>query len=120
MKFYLLLLVFASYLVANPLQEAIDTATPYSTLKLPSGTYKGNITVNKPLTIIGKGKDIVIRGSGNGSVITITSSHVSIKNLIISGSGERMDRIDSGISIKKAKQCEISNCKILDCLYGID
>jgi len=120
MKFYLLLLIFASYLVANPLQEAIDTATPYSTLKLPSGTYKGNITVNKPLTIIGKGKDVVIRGSGNGSVITITSSHVNIKNLTISSSGSRMDRIDAGISIKKAKQCEISSCKIIDCLYGID
>jgi len=120
MKFYLLLLIFISYLQASPLQEAIDTATPYSTLKLPAGTYKGNITVNKPLTIIGIEKDVIIQGSGNGSVITITSSHVSIKNLTIIGSGSRMDRIDSGISVKKATNCEINNCKIIDCLYGID
>ena len=120
MKFYLLLLIFISYLQANPLQKAIDTATPCSTLKLPAGTYKGNITVNKPLTIIGKEKGVIIQGSGDGSVITITSSHVSIKNLTIRGSGSRMDRIDSGISVKKAKNCEINSCKIIDCLYGID
>lgn len=120
MKFYSLLLVFISHLFANPLQEAIDTATPYSTLKLPSGTYRGNITINKPLTVIAKEQGVFIQGSGNGSVITITSSHVTLKNLTISGSGSRMDTIDSGISIEKAKNCEINSCKIIDCLYGID
>ena len=120
MKFILILLIFISYLQANPLQDAINNATPYSTLKLSSGTYKGNITINKPLTIIAKDKDVVILGSGEGSVITITSSNVKLKNLTISGSGDRMDRIDSGISIKNAKQCEVNGCKIIDSLYGID
>ena len=120
MKFFLLLLVFISYIEANSLQEAIDTATPYSTLKLPPGTYKGNITVNKPLTIIGKDKDVIIQGSSEGTVITITSSNVTLNNLIITGSGSRMDRIDSAISIKNAKQCEVNSCKIIDSLYGID
>jgi len=120
MKFYLLLLVFISHLFANPLQEAIDSASPYSTLKLPSGIYIGNITIGKPLTIIGKNKDVTIQGSGVGSVITITSSHVTLKNLTITGSGSRMDRIDSAISIKNATQCEVNNCKIINSLYGID
>ena len=120
MKFYILLLIFISHLEANPLQDAIDTATPYSTLKLPSGIYRGNITVNKPLTIIGKDNDVIIEGSGIGSVITITSSNVTLKNLTITGSGNRMDRIDSGISMKNIKQCEVNGCKIIDSLYGID
>ena len=120
MKSVLILLIFISCLEANPLQKAIDSATPYSTLKLPSGTYTGNITVDKPLTILGKDKDVIIQGSGTGSVITITSSNVILKNLTISGSGNRMDRIDAGISIKKATECEINNCKIIDSLYGID
>ena len=120
MKFFLLLLIFISCLEANPLQDAIDTATPYSILKLPSGTYRGNITIHKPLTIIGKDEDAVVEGSGIGSVITITSSNVTLKNLTISGSGNRMDRIDSGITIKNANQCEVNGCKIIDSLYGID
>ena len=120
MKFYLLLLIFISHSFANPLQEAINTAAPYSTLKLPSGTYKGNILINKPLTIIGKDKDVIIQGSSDGSVITITSSNVILKNLTITGSGSRMDKIDSAITIRKAKECEINSCKLLDSLYGID
>ena len=120
MKFYLLLLIFIFHLEANPLQEAINTATPYSTLKLSSGTYTGNITIDKPLTIIGKESDVIIKGSGIDSVITITSSHVTLKNLTISGSGSRMDRIDSALSMKNVKQCEVNGCKIIDSLYGID
>lgn len=120
MKFYLLLLIFSSFLFANPLQNAIDNATPYSTLKLPSGTYLGNIIINKPLNIIGKDNDVIIQGSGNGSVVTITSSNVTLKNLTITGSGSRMDRIDSGIAMKKSKHCVINSCKILNSLYGID
>ena len=43
-----------------------------------------------------------------------------LKNLTITGSGKRMDKLDSAISIKKAEKCEINSCKILDSLYGID
>ena len=120
MKSFLLLLISVSYLFANPLQQAIDNASPYSTLKLLSRIYTGNITIDKPLTIIGKENGVVIQGSGEGSVITITSSHVTLKNLTINGSGSRMDKIDAGIAIKNAKKCEINHCKIVDCLYGID
>ena len=63
MKFISILLIFISCLFANPLQEAINSATPYSTLKLPSGTYIGNITINKPLTIISKDDNAVIQGT---------------------------------------------------------
>ena len=120
MKLYILLLIFTSHLFANSLQEAINSVPPYSTLKLPSGTYQGNITINKPLTIIGKDNGVIIEGSAIGSVITITSSNVILKNLTISGSGSRMDKIDSAIAIKNAVQCEVNGCKIIDCLYGID
>lgn len=120
MKLLLLLVFFISHLFANPLQDAINNAAPYSILKLPSGTYSGNITINKPLSIIGKESDAIIQGTGEESVITITSSNVTLKNLTITNSGSRMDRIDSAISIKNAKHCVINSCKILNSLYGID
>ena len=120
MRFFLLLLLFISSSLANPLQEAIDNASPYSTLKLSAGSYFGNIKIDKPITIIGKDDNVIIKGDGVGSVISINSSFVILKNLTITGSGDKMENLDSAISIKKAKKCEISSCKILDSLYGID
>ncbi len=120
MKFFILLFIFIPYLFAITLQEAINNAKAYSTIKLSSGTYTGNILIDKPLTILSYDDNVIIDGDGVGSVITITSSDVIIKNIIIQNSGDRMDKIDSGISIKKALHVEIDNCKIQDSLYGID
>jgi nitrous oxidase accessory protein len=106
--------------MSGVLQDAIDKASPYSTLKLPSGIYVGNVIIKKPLTIIGTASDVIIQGSGEGTIISIKSSYVVLKNLIIEHSGSRMDCIDAGIRIQKARNCEIISCKILDSLYGID
>lgn len=105
---------------ANPLQDAIDNAPEGSIIKLPAGVYKGNIKIDKPLTIIGKEKGVVIDGEGSGTVITIKGSFVTLKNLKIIGSGDRHENLDAGIKISDGKQCEISHCFIDDCLFGID
>ncbi|PHQ64958.1 MAG: nitrous oxidase accessory protein [Sulfurimonas sp.] len=120
MKKLLLLILFISALDANILQETIDKAPFGATLKLPAGIYKGNIVINKPLTIVGNDKDVIIDGGGVGKVITINSSNVTLKNLTIRNSGKKMYQLDSAIFINKSKNSEISNCKILNSLYGID
>ena len=107
-------------LVASVLQDAIDKAPSGSILKLPAGVYKGNIVINKPITIVGKEKGVIIDGEGNGTVISIKGSFVTLKNLTIVGSGERHDRLDAAIKMAEGKQCEISHCTIKDCLFGID
>ncbi|NPA58991.1 MAG: nitrous oxide reductase family maturation protein NosD [Epsilonproteobacteria bacterium] len=119
MKFLVFICIFISSAFSNSLQDAIDNAPPYSSIKLSEGIYVGNIFINKPLTIIGK-KDTTIKGSQNGSVITINSSNVTLKYLTITKSGSRMDRLDAGISIKNAKNLKILGCKLIDNLYGID
>jgi nitrous oxidase accessory protein len=120
MKFALLLFSLASLLLSNALQDTIDTAKPYSTLRLSSGIYKGNISINKPLNIVAKEPNVVIEGNGDANVVTVRSSYVTLKNLTIRGSGERMDRLDAAISITKAKHIEVIGCRLLDTLYGID
>ena len=119
-KTFFLLIAFVSInLSANVLQDAIDNAPAGSILKLPAGIYKGRITINKPLTIIGK-DGVIIDGEQVGTVITIKSSFVTLKNLKIIGSGDRHENIDAAIVLQDAKQCEVSNCVIEDCLFGID
>ena len=117
MVFFLSLFTFLN---ANALQDAIDNAPSGSILKLPAGVYKGSITITKPLTIIGKEDGVVIDGEGNGTVIAIKSSYVTLKNLRVTNSGSMHHTLDSGITVADAKQCEISNCVIDNCLFGID
>ena len=109
-----------TFLNANALQDAIDSAPEGAILKLPAGVYKGGITINKPLTILGKEDGVIIDGEGKGTVIAIKSSYVTLKNLRVTNSGDLHHQLDAGITVADAKQCEISNCVIDDCLFGID
>ena len=119
-KILLLLFSFVVFVSANILQESIDNAPTGATIRLPSGIYNGNIVINKALTIVGKGEDVIIQGNGKGRVITVNSSHVALKHLHIRGSGNRMENLDSAIELHHVKHCEVSHCKITDALYGID
>lgn len=112
--------ILLNYLNANLLQEAIDKAPEGSILKLPKGLYKGAIVINKPISIIGKEDGVIIDAGGEGTVVTIKSPFVTLKNLTIQGSGDRHDKIDAGIKISNSRQSEISNCTIRDSLFGLD
>ena len=118
--YFIFISVFMGILNANILQDAIDNAPAGATLKLPSGIYAGNIVISKPLSIIGKDKNVIIKGEGKGTVITVNSSHVVLKNLHIQNSGSRMENLDSGIELHHVKDCEVIHCCITDTLYGID
>ncbi len=119
-KIFLILTLFLSILNANIVQEAINKASANSTLKLPNGIYYGNIKINKPLTIIGKGNEVIIQGENKNTVIEINSSNVVLKNLIIKGSGTRLENRDAAIKISNSKNSIIDSCTIEDSLYGID
>ena len=118
--------VIITSLSANALQDAIDKAPAGSILKLHAGVYKGNIIINKPLSILGQEKGVIIDGDNKGIVIKVQSSYVTLKNLIIINSGSRHEKLDGAISMTKSgkmgkiKQCEVSDCIIKNCLFGID
>lgn len=120
LRIIILCLFIFNLLNAGILQDAIDNAPEGSILKLPKGIYKGSITINKPITIIGKEDGVIIDGEGTGTVIQITSPYVTLKNLTITGSGDRHDLLDAAIKVTNSKQSEISNCTIKDSLFGID
>ncbi len=115
-----MILASIAILRANILQDAIDKAKAGSKLELPAGEYHGNIIINKPLIIDGKDQKAKIIGDGNSTVITIRSDYVTLENLTILHSGSEHERVDAGVSIKKAKHIKIDNCHIDDCLFGID
>ncbi|RLA73026.1 MAG: nitrous oxide reductase family maturation protein NosD [Epsilonproteobacteria bacterium] len=117
---YIILGLLSTLLDASPLQNAIDNAAEGSIIRLDPGVYQGNLLITKPITIEGKGEGVVIDAMGEGTVITINSSYVTLRNLTITNSGERHDKLDAAIQISDASQCEISHCTITDTLFGID
>ena len=110
----------------NPIQDAIDNAKEGSIIKLKAGVYEGNIVIQKPISLIGIEEGVIIDGLGAGSIVTIQSSYVTLKNLTLRNSGERADVLDAAININgdaskgAVSQCEVSNCTILDSLLGIN
>ena len=117
-KFALLFLpVFA---LANLLQEAINNASPGDVIKLGDAVYEGGITINKPLTIIGEGKNAHIKGSGKGTVVKIIASNVTLQNLKISGSGNDLGELDAGIGCDKANNVVVTQNELTDVLFGVD
>jgi len=101
------------------LNQIIAKAAPNSKIELPKGVFKGPITINFPLILSGAGKDTIIENDENGTVITIKSSYVSIKNLTIRGSGRQRYDLDSGIKVENALHVEINNCYFDKTLFGV-
>lgn len=116
---YFICFVFLLNVNANLLQKSIDNASAGSIIKLSEGTYNGNIVINKPITLEGQGEKTLIQGENKDNIITINSSYVTLKNLKIIKSGNRLEKLDSAVFIKNAKQINIENCVIDESLFGI-
>jgi nitrous oxidase accessory protein NosD len=72
---------------APTLAAALATAPPNTTVRLPPGTYEGNVTVDRPLTLAGAGNATVIRGDGTGTVVRVTAPRTAVRSLRIAGVG---------------------------------
>jgi len=101
------------------LQTIIDNAKPGDYIKLEKAYYTGPVYIRKSgITIDGQGHSI-LSGLGKRSVIYIEADSVCIKKLVIQDSGGSHDKIDCGIKIK-GNYNYIENCRIKECLFGID
>ncbi|MBN2895618.1 MAG: nitrous oxide reductase family maturation protein NosD [Campylobacterales bacterium] len=121
MKIVMVLLAAALHVMAqNTLQEAIDAAAAGSMIRLPEGVFKGRIVIDKPLHIIGADQKSIIDGEGEGTVVTIKSSHVTLENLRIQNSGDQHYKLDAAVLADGVEDLRIEGCHIEDTLFGID
>jgi len=86
---------------ADNLSKAIAQAAPGDALMLSSGIHNGPVIIDRPLSLIGEDGTIV-QGSGEGSTITISAPDVIIRGLTVTGSGNALETMDSGIFVDKA------------------
>ncbi|MFS0576075.1 nitrous oxide reductase family maturation protein NosD [Sporosarcina sp. 179-K 3D1 HS] len=119
-----LLLVFGLFMgnaeaAEKGLQQLIDETPANGILELESTTYEGNVTITKPITLIGK-KGTVIQGDKTANVIEIESDDVTLDTLAIEGSGmSRSSREEySGVRVM-GNGAVLKNLKITDSFHGI-
>ncbi|RKD88979.1 NosD domain-containing protein [Halopiger aswanensis] len=67
-------------------QEGINEAPENTTVLVPEGTYNETLQIDRPITLAGDG-NVTIRGDEDGSVVTVTTSDVSVRDLSITGVG---------------------------------
>ncbi len=99
-------------------QDLVDAAKPNDVLVPPPGIYSGPVTIEKPISIDGRGK-VTIDAGGKGSVIFLDTDGATIKNLRLTNSGESHNDIDSGVQVRGNFNV-IKDNVIDNCLFGID
>ncbi len=110
------------HVAAEPgaLPAALAAARPGDVLVLARGSHAGPVLLDKALTLEGDG-DAVVTGPGEGSVIRVTVPGVTIRGLTVTGSGLRLDGLDSGIALSVgATGTLVEGNRIEDNLIGID
>ncbi len=103
---------------ASPLQRRIDAAELGSVVEVGSGTYRGDLYLDRPVRLVGRGRPNLI-GSGTGSVVRVRAADVVVEGFDIDGlAGGDISADASGVHVA-APRVTIRDCRIGNTLFGI-
>lgn len=103
----------------DSLQAAITRAQPGDTVQVGAGKYAGQFVIDKPLTLEGVGRP-TISGKGEGDVIRVRASDVTIRGLVVRDSGTDMGAQNAGIYIQPGSdRARIENNFLVANLFGV-
>jgi nitrous oxidase accessory protein len=102
----------------SPLQARIDAAAPGSTVQIGPGVYAGDLVLDKPITLVGRGRPL-LSGSGKGSVVRVRADGVLVEGFDVDGGGGGdLMRDTSGIHVA-ARRATVRGCRISRTLFGV-
>lgn len=102
------------------LERAVAGAAPGDVLILAPGRHDGPVTIDRPLTLDGRGEAVIDAG-GQGSVVTVDAPDVIVRGLELTGSGSSHETIDSGVQLTRAAtRARIEDNRLTGNLYGVD
>ncbi|MDD1730465.1 MAG: right-handed parallel beta-helix repeat-containing protein, partial [Methanospirillum sp.] len=103
------------------IQDAIDHATPGATISIAPGTYREQLIITRPLTLIGGegAEQPVISAEQNGTAILITANQVSLQNLKITGAVMGENELIGAVSGTAITDLLLDRCTITDSQNGV-
>lgn len=103
----------------STLDAAISASTPGDSINIWPGTYyEANVSISKPLTIVGNG-DVLFDGGGRGYILKITADQVAVSGITFINSGKSYTHDYAAIYISKSKNFSIVRNKIINPYFGI-
>ena len=96
---------------------ALERAAPGDVIRVRKGVYRGNVVLDRTVTLIGEGQP-VLRGSGHGSAVTVDAPWCIIRGFSIEESGGSLIDEDSGILLRSSHNRILDN-QLKDVLFGI-
>lgn len=103
----------------NKIKTAIQSAQSGDTIIVLNGLYKeGNIVIDKPLTLMGKGFPI-LDGQKKFEILSIKSNNVSIEGFVVQHSGIATLDDPGGIKVYNSNHVTIKNNILEDNFFGI-
>ena len=119
MRFVLLIVLLAVGNVSaqQSLQPWLDAAPAGAVVHLPPGLYRGPAVIRKALTLDGDGQ-VVIDAGGQGTVLTVQASDVTLRGLHLRGSGGSHDALDAGAMLT-GERLLFENNRVDDVLFGV-
>lgn len=105
---------------AGELARAIAAAQAGDRLLLAAGLHSGPVDITMPLSLVGEDGAHIDAGA-EGSVVLVDAPDVTVANLVLTGSGNSHDAIDSGVKLTaNATRAIVRNNVLTGNLYGID
>ncbi len=102
------------------LAESIAKAAPGDVLHLSAGVHFGSVVITTPRLTLTGAPGAIVDGQGKGSTIAIKASGVTVRGLIIRGSGLSLPDKDSGVFIDHgADRAVIADNHLQDNLVGV-
>ena len=103
----------------STIQSAIDSGATTSghVLSVKAGTYRENLVVNKPLSILGEdAATTIIDGGSEGTVVAIMQNNVNFTGFTVKNSGARPN---AGIHLRNVTACTVADNVVEAGYYGI-
>lgn len=103
----------------DSLADAVRQAAANDVVLIERGDYRGNLRIDKPLTLRGLGRPTV-SGGLVGDTLRIASPDVTIDGLIVIDSGDDLTAQNAGIYVEPGSdRATIRHCELVYDLFGL-
>ncbi|TWT44576.1 putative ABC transporter ATP-binding protein YxlF [Phycisphaerae bacterium RAS1] len=101
----------------SPVAQLIRAAVEGGDVRVPAGTYRGTVLIDKPVRLIADG-DVTLDAGGEGDVVRITAPDVTLRGFRIRNTGESLDEQNAGVAVL-APRATVEHNTLTDVLVGI-